>query len=288
MSNLYRLDSMTSSHVLLRSVLFSCFLLILGLPREFDDVQRCVSTLSFDSVCLNREGLFHGSANECFLLWFLSSWDHQNSSTWDICICLNVHDIPRDTNNKAPIVPEEHNNKTCLIIYAKRSKRSRRPCLYYANCCACFHLSLRRCGDIEANPGPKKSQKCQECEQTLRKNQKQINCKSCFDVFLVKCVCLSNDITTTQNNFKCTRCLRTELPFHAHRDIYNTDHELFSSGENPSNISATLDPGPDKHLQSLIMRPKHLKVMHLNTQSMVSAFDELLLTIKQYPFDVIA
>ena len=51
------------------------------------------------------------------------------------------------------------------------------------------------------------------------------------------------------------------------------------------NISATLDPGPD---QSLIMRPKHIKVMHLNTQSMVSAFDELLLTIKQYPFDVIS
>ena len=70
--------------------------------------------------------------------------------------------------------------------------------------------------------------------------------------------------------------------------FYNTDHELFSSGESPSNISATLDPGPDEHLQSLIMRPKHLKVMHLNTQSMVSAFDELLLTIRQYPFDVIS
>ena len=79
----------------------------------------------------------------------------------------------------------------------------------------------------------------------------------------------------------------TELPFHAHHDFYNTDHELFSSGESPSNISATLDPGPDEHLQSL-MRTKHLKVMHLNTQSMVSAFDELLLTIKQYPFDVIS
>ena len=78
------------------------------------------------------------------------------------------------------------------------------------------------------------------------------------------------------------------MPFHAHHDFYNTDHELFSSGESPSNISATLDPGPDEHLQSLIMRPKHLKVMHLNTQSMASAFDELLLTIKQYPFDVIS
>ena len=157
--------------------------------------------------CSNQESLFHGSANECFLLWFLLSSDHQNSNSWDICICLDVYDIPRDTNNKALIIPEEHNNKTWFITYAKRSKRSRRPCLYYANCCACFHLSLLRCGDIEANPGPKKSQKFQECERTLRKNQKQTNCKSCFYLFHVKCVCLSNDITTTQNNFKCTRCL---------------------------------------------------------------------------------
>ena len=116
--------------------------------------ERASFALSFDSDCLSQEGLFHGSANECFLLWFLSSWDHQDSSTWDICIhvCSNVHDIPRDTNNKAPIVPEEYDNKTCLIIYAKQSKRSCRPCLYYANCCAYFHLSLVHCGDIEANP----------------------------------------------------------------------------------------------------------------------------------------
>ena len=78
------------------------------------------------------------------------------------------------------------------------------------------------------------------------------------------------------------------MPYHANHDFYNTDHELFASSESPSNISATLDPGPDEHLQSLIMRPKHLKVMHLNTKSMVSAFDELLLKIKQYPFDVIS
>ena len=32
---------------------------------------------------------------------------------------------------------------------------------------------------------------------------------------------------------------------------------------------------------------KHLKVMHQNTQSMVSTFDELVLTIKEYFFDVI-
>lgn len=91
---------MTTSQVLLRSVLFSCFLLIQRLPGEFNDVQRCVSTQSLILDCLNQESLFHGSANECFLLWSLSSSDHQNSSTWDICICLDVHDIPRDLSTK--------------------------------------------------------------------------------------------------------------------------------------------------------------------------------------------
>ena len=198
-----------------RTVLFSCFFLILRPSMKFDDAQGRVSTRSLNSYCLSQEILFHGSVNVCFLPWFLSSRDHQNSSIWDFCISWNVHNIPRDTNNKAPIVLEEYNNNTCHIIYVKRSKRSRRPCLYYANFCACFHLSLIRCGDIEVNPGPKKSQKCQECEQTLRKNQKQTNYKSCFDFFHVKCVCPSINIATTQN-FKCTRCLWTELPFYAH------------------------------------------------------------------------
>ena len=153
------MNIMPTSHVLLRSVLFSCFLLKLRPPREIDNVQRCVSTQSFVLDYLKEESLYHGSANECFLPCFLSSCDHQNSSKWDICICLSVYNTPRETNNKAPFVPEEHNNnKACLIIYAKRSKRSRRPCLYYINFCACFCPSLIRCGDIEANPGPKKSQ----------------------------------------------------------------------------------------------------------------------------------
>ena len=141
---------MAISHVLLCSVLFTCFLLILRHPRKFDDAQRCVSTQSFDLDSLSQGSLFHGSANESFLPCVLSSWDHQDSNTWDICIFLNVHDIPRGANNKAPIVPKDPDSKTCLIIYTKRSKRSRRLCLYYANCCACFHLSLIRCGDIES------------------------------------------------------------------------------------------------------------------------------------------
>ena len=55
---------MTKSVPILCFVLFSCFLLVLRHPREFDDVQRCVSTQSFDSDSLSREILFHGSADD--------------------------------------------------------------------------------------------------------------------------------------------------------------------------------------------------------------------------------
>lgn len=44
----------------------------------------------------------------------------------------------------------------------------------------------------------------------------------------------------------------------------------------------------DEHSEALNCRSKQLKLIHLNTQSLVSTFEELLTTIKEYPFDVIA
>ena len=44
----------------------------------------------------------------------------------------------------------------------------------------------------------------------------------------------------------------------------------------------------DVHLEALLSRPKQLKLIHLNTQSMVSTFDELLVTIREYSFDIVA
>ena len=44
----------------------------------------------------------------------------------------------------------------------------------------------------------------------------------------------------------------------------------------------------DEDNEALNSRPNQLKVIHLNTLSMVSTFDELLATVKQYPFDIAA
>ena len=46
-------------------------------------------------------------------------------------------------------------------------------------------------------------------------------------------------------------------------------------------LSTSLDPGLDIHL--LCSNSGQLKIMHLNTQSMVLTFNELLLTVNSYP-----
>ena len=51
-------------------------------------------------------------------------------------------------------------------------------------------------------------------------------------------------------------------------------------------LSASLDPGLNIH--PLCFNSGQLKIMHLNTQSMVSTFNELLLTVNSYPLDIAA
>ena len=43
----------------------------------------------------------------------------------------------------------------------------------------------------------------------------------------------------------------------------------------------------NEHLSALQERSNQLKVLHINAQSMVSTFDELLVTMNEYPFDVV-
>ena len=51
-------------------------------------------------------------------------------------------------------------------------------------------------------------------------------------------------------------------------------------------LSASLDSGLDIH--PLCSNSGQLKIMHLNTQPMVSTFNELLLTVNSYPLDIVA
>ena len=48
------------------------------------------------------------------------------------------------------------------------------------------------------------------------------------------------------------------------------------------------DMGNDKHVAALENKTNLLKFLHLNTQSLVSIFNEFYVTLAKYPFDVVA
>lgn len=158
---------------------------------------------------------------------------------------------------------------------------------YYNNSTATFCLLLKS-GDIEENPGPVSTNKkstaprCNECEKAVAKNQMRCVCSQCFDFIHVKCARISNikEISAAiPMKWTCPRCIGSLLPFYM---------DTISDGE-PEYDNGTDDiVTQNLHLDALTEREAQLKVMHINTQSMVSTFDNLLITVKEYPFDIIA
>ena len=85
--------------------------------------------------------------------------------------------------------------------------------------------------------------------------------------------------STTPKQWICRKCIGSVLHFYAHDISVLDDDFLINTSSEIIN--------DDIHLQALSGNEKQLKIMHINTQSMVSTFDSLLLTLKQYPFDVV-
>ena len=175
----------------------------------------------------------------------------------------------------------------------RKIKRSARPCSYCANSSATRQLLLC-CGDIATNPGPCTNTtkipktKCPKCEKTVRKHQCSAVCQVCYDQLHVKCTDLELTKVKKQliqnqlmvKNWTCSRCLFCVLPFHSVRSI---DQQHEDTNQNDSISSDAVN----EHLEALTSRPNQLRLVHINTQSMVSSFDELILLMKEYPYDVI-
>ena len=70
------------------------------------------------------------------------------------------------------------------------------------------------------------------------------------------------------------------LPFHSVRSI-DKPHEGINQND------STLTEAANEYLEALTSRPNQLRLVHINTQSMISLFDELVLLIKEYLYDVI-
>ena len=85
----------------------------------------------------------------------------------------------------------------------------------------------------------------------------------------------------TPKELTCPNCTISVLPFYMHELPCLLDNDSLHQGDNDDNNTINV------HLQALENNAMQLKIMHINTQNMVSTFNGLLTTLSQYPFDII-
>jgi len=175
---------------------------------------------------------------------------------------------------------KRHNNTFSAKSFVKHPRLTPRnkprwsaPIGYYANHVSTYKLMIS--GDIEVNPGPVI---CQECQKTVRKNSKRLECEVCKEFVHQKCLkdAVIN-MTNQQTSWTCSLCAFSTLPFHNVRDILTVQSQEFQVAEDQS----------DEHLQILSDNRNLLSVAHLNTQSMISTFDQFTVFAERYKFDII-
>lgn len=160
-------------------------------------------------------------------------------------------------------------------------KRSKRSCRYYSNSCSTFNVLLKA-GDIEMNPGPS-APKCSICEKSVRKNMRRFVCEVCKDVSHANCteIAWTKSIRADYPHpWTCSNCTVSILPFNA------LDRQAFmaaiSAEESDVCQSEFSHNDTNIYLQHLEANKNHLKIMHLNTQSMCSTFNEFQLIVQTY------
>ena len=213
-----------------------------------------------------KQGYFSARA------WVYEHW------SFDIWIWLNCG-VPRDSRSWS--------GTNCLSLttmdsiwssshrYKLRHKRPRyykTPVAYYSN-----FIAIQRLVQTATSSTQKSKEKTNAkrnitkfdcCEKTIRRNQASITCCGCIGSFL-KC----SGLTASSSTWLCSNCLGFAQPLYKCSDVEMLDDTL--------DLSTSLDPGLDIHL--LCSNSGQLKIMHLNTQSMVLTFNELLLTVNSYP-----
>ena len=188
-----------------------------------------------------------------------------------------------------------HNSSFVILRQRKKRKWSQARIIFYNNTTATFNLLLES-GDIEKNPGPQnncnkhqKALRCIECEKPVARNHKRCQCTICFDMVHAKCTRILNVKSINSQapvKWTCNKCTLSLLPFSSQGGILPDD----DPDDNVPQADVDYNSFTSDQLRSVLnQHPKHLKIMHLtfNTQSMVSTFNEFLLTVSHYPFDVV-
>ena len=200
------------------------------------------------------------------------------------------------------IVIRRNLSQTSLLFTTTKCKWLKRPTLYYHNSTASFNLTslvILTSGDVHPHPGPTSdtinepkskgpAAKCPKCTKPVQRNHKRLMCGKCYDLIHVRCASNNTGLYKTVQAkqpgiWTCSNCTLSELPFFKVKDLVSLD----STTDEKANDSSDLQLDFDSHLDALARRQKQLSFMHLNTQSMTSTFDDLLLVIQRYDFDII-
>ena len=189
------------------------------------------------------------------------------------------------------------NNKYLTKVKSTIKRCKSRTC-YYANSCATFQIVLS--GDIESNPGPvfrdgyktlslndpkpiKSAPKCKLCDKGVGTNRKRLICIVCMGLTHISCSTMSQENQKKARSahpikWTCNTCLLSTLPFAKERDLDPSENLI---------IDESLSDFQDHHKEVLQSKSHLFKIMHLNTQSMISSFDEFSVLANNYPFDII-
>ena len=197
------------------------------------------------------------------------------------------------------IIPLGFVQNTLTRSKSLKVKRSKSRISYYSNHTATHQLTLS--GDIEINPGPalrsgshtlsttiKQNQrkvpspKCNLCEKGVGSNRKRLLCNICINLTHLSCTNVDKIVQSKMNansaySWTCNKCLIQEQPFYNITDL-NTLNASVSELSESSFI--------DTHKSQIDSCSRLLKILHLNTQSMVSSFPEFECMVSTYNFDM--
>ena len=166
------------------------------------------------------------------------------------------------------------------IIKQPKIKRTKSRVNYYANSVATFNLILS--GDIEQNPGP--SPKCTECEKGVGTNRKRLMCDVCLSLTHLSCSTIPIVQHKSFNSraaypWTCESCTITTLPFYHASSIDYKDLDISLPNEEIRERN--------HHLEALQNHKSLTSIAHINTQSLLSSFDEFRTMLLSYKFDII-
>ncbi len=112
---------------------------------------------------------------------------------------------------------------------------------------------------------------------------KRYLCTVCKSLTHLKCANASAETTflnaTEPKPWTCSLCLLSNLPFYSVRDLAEVFNDDIDTHDNTIDL--------DIHLQQLQQFPNHTSIIHVNTQSMCSTFDEFYVMCTTYQHDII-